>query len=125
MQIVPHPPSLSSQGLNGFILKCELANLEAKSQPGFVPATSTTCICSRRNASRITVVLGWVGGGHLFTGQRGAGPRPGDALGASYAASVSTISLSNHTKQNPKPCNNPFSWLDFLSPYKSLHAPLG
>lgn len=29
-----------------FNLKCELANLEAKSQPGFAPATNTICICS-------------------------------------------------------------------------------
>ena len=103
-------------------LKCRLANLEARSQPGFVPDTGAAWVCAWRNASVITVVWSWVGGkAGAFIGQREYWTqarrclRSGVSVGTGYAASAS-IFLSNHTKQHPKPCHNPFSWLYFLSP---------
>lgn len=88
------PPKLKLSGLRG------LANLGAKSQPGFIRAIGTSGICSPGNARLITVVLRQVGGG-------GAGARPGHVLGggvndkAGYAASASTVSTSNHTNKTP------------------------
>lgn len=68
-----------SMGLFYIYFKCVLANLEAKSQPGFVHAIGTMWICSWRNARLITVFLGWVGG-HLFIGQCGVQLEPGQEM---------------------------------------------